>query len=155
MGGQKRSPEGELNGCQWADCNHTSQHRRNKLAVSKRVVWRVRALRYFESPRTAFGSGSHLLFEDQCSLCLLFSFLSLFAPTLDPFGQGTEMRCVLHACVSYVFSGTLARRKKTVLGKLAIKIRVRHDTPHSLNRTKRSRPQTLTKRAALAPLMKP
>ena len=31
------------------------------------------------------------------------------------------MRCVLHACVPYVFNGTLARRKKTVLGKLAIK----------------------------------
>jgi hypothetical protein len=26
-----------------------------------------------------------------------------FALTLDPFGEGTEMRCVLHACVSYVF----------------------------------------------------
>ena len=45
------------------------------------------------------------------------------------------MRCVLHACISYVFIGTLARRKKTILGKLAIKIRVRHDTSHSLNIT--------------------
>jgi hypothetical protein len=42
------------------------------------------------------------------------------------------MRCVLHACVPYVFNGTLARRKKTVLSKLAIKICVRHDIPHSL-----------------------
>jgi hypothetical protein len=59
-----------------------------------------------------------------------------FALTLDPFGEGTEMRCVLHACVSYVFNGTLARRKTIFLGKLAIKIRVRQDTPHSLNITK-------------------
>ena len=66
----------------------------------------------------------------------MLAFVS-FAPALDPFGEGTEMRCVLHACVPYVFNGTLARRKKTVLGKLAIKIRVRHDTPHSLNITKR------------------
>ena len=78
-----------------------------------------------------------------------------FAPTLDLFGEGKEVRCVLHACVSYVFNGTLARRKKTIRGELAIIIRVRHDTPLSLNRTKQSRPQTLTKRAALAPLMKP
>jgi hypothetical protein len=56
-----------------------------------------------------------------------------FAPTLDLFGEGKEVRCVLHACVSYVFNGTLARRKKTILGELAIMIRVRHDTPHSLN----------------------
>jgi hypothetical protein len=61
----------------------------------------------------------------------LLAFVS-FARTIDPFGEGTEMRCVLHACVPYVFNGTLARRKKTFLGKLAIKIRVRHDTPHSL-----------------------
>ena len=67
----------------------------------------------------------------------MLAFVS-FAPALDPFGEGTEMRCVLHACVSYVFNGTLARRKKTVLSKLAIKIRVRHDTPHSLNITKRA-----------------
>jgi hypothetical protein len=67
----------------------------------------------------------------------MLAFVS-FAPTLDPFGEGTEMRCVLHACVSYVFNGTLARRKKTILGKLAIKIRVRHDTSHSPNITKRS-----------------
>jgi tripartite-type tricarboxylate transporter receptor subunit TctC len=53
--------------------------------------------------------------------------------SLDPFGQGTEMRCVLHARVSYVFSGTLARRKKAILSQPAIIIRVRHDTPHSLN----------------------
>src|ERR1700736_1027728 len=78
----------------------------------------------------------------------MLAFVS-FAPTLE------EVRCVLHACVSYVFNKTLARRKKTILGELAIIIRVRHDTPHSLNRTKRSRPQTLRKRAALAPLMKP
>jgi hypothetical protein len=84
----------------------------------------------------------------------MLAFVS-FAPALDPFGEGTEIRCVLHACVSYVFSGTLARRKKTILSQLAIIIRVRHDTPLSLNRTKQSRPQTLTKRAALAPLMKP
>ena len=56
----------------------------------------------------------------------LLAFVS-FVPTLDPFGQGTEMRCVLHKCVSYVFSGTLARRKKTILSQLAIIIRVRHD----------------------------
>jgi hypothetical protein len=84
----------------------------------------------------------------------MLAFVS-FAPTLDLFGEGNEVRCVLHACISYVFIGTLARRKKTILSQLAIIIRVRHDTPHSLNRTKRSRPQTLAKRAALAPLMKP
>ena len=53
----------------------------------------------------------------------MLAFVS-FAPTLDPFGHSTEMRCVLHACVSYVFIGTLARRKKTILSKLAIIIRV-------------------------------
>ena len=37
-------------------------------------------------------AGPHqTLVEDQCSL------LSVFAPTLDLFGEGTEMRCVLHA----------------------------------------------------------
>jgi hypothetical protein len=56
-----------------------------------------------------------------------------FAPTLDSFGEGTEMRGVLHACVSYVFIGTLARHKKAIVSQLAIIIRVRHDTPHSLN----------------------
>ena len=80
----------------------------------------------------------------------MLAFVS-FAPALDPFGEGTEMRCVLHACISYVFIGTLARRKKTILSQLAIIIRVRHDTPHSLNRTKRSRPQTLTKRGGIGP----
>ena len=67
----------------------------------------------------------------------MLAFVS-FAPTLDPFGEGTEMRCVLHACVSYVFIGTLARHKKAIVSQLAIIIRVRHDTPHSLNITKRS-----------------
>jgi len=80
----------------------------------------------------------------------MLAFVS-FAPTLDLFGEGNEVRCVLHACISYVFIGTLARRKKTILSQLAIIIRVRHDTPHSLNRTKRSRPQTLTKRAGIGP----
>jgi hypothetical protein len=61
----------------------------------------------------------------------MLAFVS-FAPALYPFGEGTEMRCVLHACISYVFIGTLARRKKTILSQLAIIIRVRHDTPHSL-----------------------
>ena len=61
----------------------------------------------------------------------LLPFVS-FAPTLDSFGQGTEMGCVLHACVSYVFSGTLARRKKAILSQPAIIIRISHDTPHSL-----------------------
>jgi hypothetical protein len=56
----------------------------------------------------------------------MLAFVS-FAPTFDPFGEGTEMRCVLHACVSYVFIGTLARRKKAILSKLTIIIRVRHD----------------------------
>ena len=56
-----------------------------------------------------------------------------FAPTLDSFGEGTEMRGVLYACVSYVFIGTLARHKKAIVSQLAIIIRVRHDTPHSLN----------------------
>jgi hypothetical protein len=60
-------------------------------------------------------------------MLVLLAFVS-FAPTLDPFGQGTEMRCVLHACVSYVFSGTLARRKKAILSQPAIIIRVRHVT---------------------------
>src|SRR5947209_4607160 len=59
-----------------------------------------------------------------------------FYPALDPFGEGTEMRCVLDACVPYFFNGALARRKKTVLGKSAIKIRVRHDIPHSPNTTR-------------------
>jgi hypothetical protein len=58
----------------------------------------------------------------------MLAFVS-FAPALDPFGEGTEMRCVLHACIYYVFIGTLARRKKTILSQLAIIIRVRHDTP--------------------------
>jgi hypothetical protein len=61
----------------------------------------------------------------------MLAFVS-FAPALDPLGEGTEMRCVLHACISYVFIETLARRKKTILSQLAIIIRVRHDTPHSL-----------------------
>ena len=65
----------------------------------------------------------------------MLAFVS-FAATLDLFGESKEVRCVLHACVSYVFNGTLARRKTTFLGKLAIKIRVRQDTPHSLNTTK-------------------
>ena len=60
----------------------------------------------------------------------MLAFVS-FAPTLDLFGEGTEIRCVLHACISYVFIGTLARRKKTILSKLAIIIRVRHYTPYS------------------------
>ena len=64
---------------------------------------------------------------------LAFLVFVLFAPTLDPFGQGMEMRCVPHACVSYVLGGTLARRKKAILSQPAIIIRVRHDTPHSLN----------------------
>src|ERR1700737_5077493 len=68
----------------------------------------------------------------------MLAFVS-FAPTLELFGEGNVFRCVLHACISYVFIGTLARRKKTILSQLAIIIRVRHDTPHSLNRTKRSR----------------
>jgi hypothetical protein len=65
----------------------------------------------------------------------MLAFVS-FVATLDPFGEGTEMRRVLQACVSYVFSGTLARREKAILGKLEIIIHVRHDTPHSLNITK-------------------
>lgn len=56
-----------------------------------------------------------------------------FAPNLDPLGEGTEMRCVLHTCVACIFIGTLSRREKTILGKLAIEIRVRHDTPEPLN----------------------
>jgi hypothetical protein len=58
----------------------------------------------------------------------MLTFVS-FVATLDPFGEGTEMRRVLQACVSYVFSGTLARREKAILGKLEIIIHVRHDTP--------------------------
>jgi hypothetical protein len=56
----------------------------------------------------------------------MLAFVS-FAPTLDLFGKGKEVRCVLHACVCYVFNGTLARRKKTIRSQLAIIIRVRHD----------------------------
>jgi hypothetical protein len=41
----------------------------------------------------------------------MLAFVS-FAPALDPFGEGTEMRSVLHACISYVAVETLARRKK-------------------------------------------
>jgi hypothetical protein len=63
----------------------------------------------------------------------MLAFVS-FAATLDLFGESKEVCCVLHACVSYVFNGTLAR-KKTIRGELAIIIRVRHDTPHSLNIT--------------------
>ena len=55
-----------------------------------------------------------------------------FAPTLDSFGQGTEKGCILLACVSYVFSGTLARREKAILSQPAIITRISHDTPHSL-----------------------
>jgi hypothetical protein len=62
----------------------------------------------------------------------MLAFVS-FVATLDPFGEGTEMRRVLQACVSYVFSGTLTRREKTILGKLEIISHVRHDTPHLLN----------------------
>jgi hypothetical protein len=69
----------------------------------------------------------------------MLAFVS-FAPTLDLFGEGNEVRCVLHACISYVFIGTLARRKKTILSQLAIIIRVRHDTPHSLKYNKAARP---------------
>jgi hypothetical protein len=61
-----------------------------KLAILRWVVWRVRALRCFESPRTGFGSPSRR------SMLALLAFVS-FSPTLDPFGVGTEMRCVLHA----------------------------------------------------------
>ncbi len=109
---------------------------RDSYSSSRFELWRVRAPRCFGSPKTAFGSGElHLLVEDQCSL-----FVSL-AATLDPFGEGTEMRCVLHACVSFVLSGTLARRKKAILGNLAIIIDVRHDTPHPPNITKRLKAQ--------------
>jgi hypothetical protein len=67
----------------------------------------------------------------------MLAFVS-FTPTLDLFGEGTEIRCVLHACVSYVFAGTFARRKKAILSQLTIIIRVRHDTPHSTNISKRA-----------------
>jgi hypothetical protein len=46
------------------------------------------------------------------SMLALLAFVS-FSPTLDPFGEGTEMRCVLHARVSYVFNGTLARESRS------------------------------------------
>ena len=65
------------------------------------------------------------------ALLALLPFVS-FAPTLDSFGQGTEKGCILLACVSYVFSGTLARREKAILSQPAIIIRISHDTPHSL-----------------------
>ena len=105
-------------------------------------MWRVRALRCFESPRTAFGSGSHLLFEDQCSLCSLCSlccfarFCQFCSDARSSLARARKCAASFHACVSYVFNGTLARRKKTVLSKLAIKLRVRHATPH-LNTTRR------------------
>jgi hypothetical protein len=98
------------------DCNHPV-----RIDVIKSTVWRGHAV-------AGVTSASK-------SMPALLAFVS-FAPTLDPFGEGTEMRCVLQACVSYVFNGTLARRKKTVLSKLAIKLRVRHATPH-LNTTRR------------------
>src|SRR5205807_4330785 len=91
---------------------------------------KLRAAPALEDPTVMRGSPPH-----RRSMPALLAFVS-FAPALDPFGEGTEMRCVLHACVPYVFNGTLARRKKTVLSKLAIKIRVRHDTPHSPNTTR-------------------
>jgi hypothetical protein len=47
-------------------------------------------------PTIAVWEESRLLVEDQCSL------LSVV------FGEGKEVRCVLHACVSYVFNGTLS-----------------------------------------------
>jgi hypothetical protein len=72
--------------------------------------------------------------EDQCS------FLSVLLRPSICLARARKCAASLHACVSYVFNGTLARRKKTILGELAIIIRVRHDTPHSLNRTKRSSP---------------
>jgi hypothetical protein len=88
----------------------------------------------------ASGSEGHIHIERQCPLCPV---LSVFAPALDPFGEGTEMRCVLHACVPYVFNGALARREKTVLGKPAIKIRVRHDIPHLIQPGGRWYPELL------------
>ena len=45
-----------------------------KLAILRWVVWRVRALRCFESPRTAFGSPSRR------SMLALLAFVS-FSPT--------------------------------------------------------------------------
>jgi hypothetical protein len=54
----------------------------------------------------------------------------LRAPTGRPPSVLPSLNCQ-GLYISYVFSGTLARRKKTFLGKLAIKIRVRHDTPHA------------------------
>ena len=98
------------------DCNHPV-----RIGVIKSTVWRGHAVAEVTSASK--------------SMPALLAFVS-FAPTLDPFGEGMEMRCVLQACVSYVFNGTLARRKKTVLSKLAIKLRVRHATPH-LNTTRR------------------
>jgi hypothetical protein len=106
----------EFNGGNEVDCNHPV-----RIDVIKSTVWRGHAV-------AGVTSASK-------SMPALLAFVS-FAPTLDPFGEGTEMRCVLQACVSYVFNGTLARRKKTVLSKLAIKLRVRHATPH-LNTTRR------------------
>src|SRR3984893_17646580 len=106
----------EFNGGNEVDCNHPV-----RIGVIKSTVWRGHAVAEVTSASK--------------SMPALLAFVS-FAPTLDPFGEGMEMRCVLQACVSYVFNGTLARRKKTVLSKLAIKLRVRHATPH-LNTTRR------------------
>jgi hypothetical protein len=106
----------EFNGGNEVDCNHPI-----RIDVIKSTVSRWHAV-------AGVTSASK-------SMPALLAFVS-FAPTLGPFGEGTEMRCVLHACVSYVFNGTLARRKKTVLSKLAIKLRVRHDTPLSPNTTR-------------------
>ena len=58
-----------------------------KLAVLRWVVWRVRAPRCFESPRTAFGRGGTSLVEDQCALCLAFV---SFAPTPAPLRRITK-----------------------------------------------------------------
>ena len=58
-----------------------------KLAVLRWVVWRVRAPRCFESPRTRVVVGVTSLVEDQCALCLAFV---SFAPTPAPLRRITK-----------------------------------------------------------------
>jgi hypothetical protein len=95
---------------------------RAKVIIATVVTRRAGSVRGYTSSRRSMLATS--------SRRSMLAFVS-FAPALDPFGEGTEMRCILHAGVSYVVIGTLARRKKAVLSQLAIIIRIRHDTPHS------------------------
>ena len=72
---------GRLSRIEWLSMSRLQSHLGIdviKLAVLRWVVWRVRAPRCFESPRTRVVVGVTSLVEDQCALCLAFV---SFAPT--------------------------------------------------------------------------